>query len=212
MYRQRSGAGCSLTLIVIIGIVAGVVYLIYDNRVPPPPERTELRPPTATIPTPTVPPGLQVAAALPAPREVTAGAMFFAPTAGIQTRIVTSYLDGTSWDVTDLGAYAGHLQGTAWVDTPGNIVLAGHAEAFSGQAGIFSTVERLRPGDPLIITQDGREYVYNVVEVKRTEPGDLSPFYPVEGSRLTLTTCSDYDFLQNAYRERIVVIAERKTA
>jgi LPXTG-site transpeptidase (sortase) family protein len=143
-------------------------------------------------------------------REITAGALLYAPTAGIRTTIVTSYLNGESWDVNDLGNHAGYLQGTAWVnEAGGNTVLAGHAEVFSGSSGIFSNIEALSPGDPLIIAQDGQEYIFEVREIRRVEPDALTPFYPGAVQRLTLTTCSDYDFLRNIYRERIVVIAER---
>ncbi|MBZ0293268.1 MAG: sortase [Anaerolineae bacterium] len=151
----------------------------------------------------------EVAMSIPeTPLEMTAGAMFFAPTAGIRTRIVQSYLNGQSWDVNDLGTNAGHLQGTAWVNGPGNVVLAGHAEIFSGEQGIFSTINDLKVGDPLIITQNGEQFLYNVVESRYVEPNDLTPFFPTDKPRLTLTTCSDYDFLQNSYQSRFVVIAE----
>ncbi len=212
MYRnQRTGSSFSLTLVIILGVLVGVGYLIHDNWGTVPglnsvspslPDMTATVPPVIASATP------QVVAS--APQEITTGAIFYAPTAGIHTRIVPSYLNGESWDVNDLGQYAGHLQGTAWVGQPGNVVLAGHAEVFDGDQGIFSKLEELLVGDPLIITQDGREYLYNVVEIKRVEPDDLSAFYPDTNQRLTLTTCSDYDFLANIYRERVVVIAERR--
>lgn len=212
MYRsQRTGSSFSVTLVIILGFVVGVGYLIHDNwgrgaatgqASPGLPELTTTAPPVVASATP------QTVAALP--QEITNGAIFYAPTAGIHTRIVPSYLNGESWDVHDLGQFAGHLQGTGWVGQPGNVVLAGHAEVFDGDQGIFSSLDELLVGDPLIITQDGREYLYSVVEIKRVEPDDLTAFYPDVNQRLTLTTCSDYDFLANIYRERVVVIAERR--
>ena len=210
MYRKNS-SGSGLTLFVILGILAGIGYVLLDARpTAPQPRSAAARPTTAPSATPLA----QSLAALVTPeplREITAGAMFFAPTAGIRTPIVSSYLNGTSWDVDDLGRNAGHLQGTAWITDPGNVVLAGHAEVFSGAGGVFSTLDTLNPGDPLIITQNGAQAVYNVIEAMYVQPDNLEPFYPSRSPRLTLTTCSDYDLLQNAYQQRYVVIAERVT-
>lgn len=205
MYRRRQ-SGSGITLVVILGILFGMGYMVVDHWRRPAPLPMGRFVPTPQ-PTPTLVP--EVAMSIPeVAREITANAMFFAPTAGIRTRIVQSYLNGQSWDVDNLGTNAGHLQGTAWVDEPGNVVLAGHAEAFSGDLGIFSAIDALKVGDPLIITQDGQQYLYNVVEARYVAPDDLTPFYPTNRPRLTLTTCSNYDFLQNSYQERFVVIAE----
>ncbi len=213
MYRsRRSGSAFSLTLVILFGMIAGIGYLIHDNwGAGSSPSNASLSDVNFTqTPVASASATPQTVAAAPSlPYEITNGAIFYAPTAGIHTHIVQSYLNGTSWDVNDLGTYAGHLQGTAWVNEPGNIVLAGHAEVFDGGQGIFSSLDELLVGDPLIITQDGQEYLYNVVEIKKVDPDDLTPFYPEDNPRLTLTTCTDYDFLLNTYRERVVVIAER---
>jgi sortase (surface protein transpeptidase) len=42
-----------------------------------------------------------------------------------------------------------------------------------------------------------------------TTPDDLTVLYPTTDERLTLITCDSYDFLQDAYLERMVVIADR---
>ncbi len=211
MYRHRTPSSSGFTLVVLLGIILGVGYLIHDNwqDVSPIASPNPVPRPLLRDIEPEIVPIVQQATAPEIPREITSGAIFFAPTAGIRTRIVQSYLNGESWDVDNLGSYAGHLQGTAWINQPGNVVLAGHAEVFSGAGGIFSAIAELNVGDPLIITQDGSEYRYNVVEKRYVEPDDLTPFYPTEVPRLTLTTCSNYDLLQNTYQERYVVIAER---
>lgn len=131
------------------------------------------------------------------------------PTAGVIASVVEIYLDGVSWDVTRLGVNAGHLQGTAWIGETGNIVLAGHSEMADGRAGIFRNIGELRTGDPVVLSLGDTQQQYRVTEVKTVKPDDLSVLYPTTTDRITLITCDDYDFLQNTYQERVVVVAER---
>ncbi|MBZ0293269.1 MAG: sortase [Anaerolineae bacterium] len=203
---QRGGSSVSLITVILLGVIVGVAYLIYDN----------LSQPQQALPIPTLAPEPQATAVslLPAAtatlaQEITAGAQLIAPTAGINTRVIQSYISGNSWDVSDLGIYAGHLQGTSWVDHPGNVVLAGHVEMADGGRGVFADIGTLNVGDPLILRQNGSEYVYTVSELLSVKPDDLSVVYPSTTSRLTLITCSNYSFLQDIYQDRFVVIAEK---
>jgi LPXTG-site transpeptidase (sortase) family protein len=141
-------------------------------------------------------------------REITDGARFFAPTAGIAGQVVETYLDGTSWDVSQLGPNIGHLQGTAWIPDAGNVVLAGHVEMADGRKGIFAELDRLQIGDPITLSQGDTEHTYQVTQKFSTTPDDMTVVYPSETHRLTLITCAAYDFLSNNYEERFVVIAE----
>lgn len=206
MYR-RDGPSVSLMVVVLLGMILGVAYLIYDHSSQPSQ--------VVTLPTLTAVP-LAEGIALPLPEatttpvpEVTEGARLIAPTAGINSRIIQSYLSGNSWDVTDLGTYAGHLQGTSWVDRTGNVVLAGHVEMVDGRRGVFAGIDELNIGDPLILRQNGVEYVYAVSELRSVRPDDLSVVYPTTTNRLTLITCSNYSFFQDVYQDRFVVIAEK---
>src|SRR5690606_148895 len=144
-------------------------------------------------------------------REITDGARFYAPTAGIAGEIVETYLDGTSWDVSQLGPNVGHLQGTAWLQDVGNVVLAGHVEMADGRKGIFAELDELQIGDPITLSQGNEEHTYQVTQKFSTTPDDMSVMYPSDKHRLTLITCAAYDFLSNSYEERFVVIAERVT-
>ena len=208
MYRyRRSGSISGVTLAVCLGLIIGIGFLLFNHDLTPrPPQNAPIVQPTITflptlVPRPTLQPDK--------PHEITAGATFFAPTAGINTPIIQSYLNGTSWDIVDLGIYAGHLQGTAWLDAPGNIVLAGHVEMNDGRKGIFARIEDLKVGDPLILSQNQQEYIYAVKEILKVDPDDLSVLYPTTSERLTLVTCSNYDFIQDVYHERYVVVADR---
>ncbi len=209
MYRQqRSGIG-TFVVVILIGLAAGVGYLLYDQGLLSPQSIV-----VPIVPTETALPAVEEALAAPTPapaaaRDITFGARFYAPTAGIAGEIVETYLDGTSWDVSQLGPNVGHLQGTAWLNTTGNIVLAGHVEMADGSAGIFAPLDKLQIGDPISLSQDGEERTYQVTQKFTTNPTDLSVLYPVQNERLTLITCSAYDFLQDIYLERFVVVAER---
>ncbi len=209
MYR-KGGTQFSIFLLIFVGILMGVGYLVYDNWSST--DNTQLLEtpfPTAVATEivalqPTIEPTQQAF-------EITYGARIIAPTAGINAEVIESYLSEQSWDVTDLGIHAGHLQGTSWIDRPGNVVLAGHVEMADGSTGVFANINELEIGDPLVLRQNGVEYVYNVTEKMSVQPNDLSVLYPTSDSRLTLITCSNYSFLQDVYQERLVVIAERST-
>lgn len=215
MYRRRRASRFSgMTFVVLLGMVAGVMFLARDGWPPAGASATAHRisealpPPQPQAPplAPTLDPFVQ---SRPVAHEITAGATLFAPTAGISTGIIQSYLNGVSWDVAELGAAAGHLQGTAWLNGPGNIVLAGHVELTDGRRGVFASIDRLNVGDPLILTQNGEQRVYTVQELRRVEPDDMTVLYPSDSDLLTLITCSNYDFLRDIYHERLVVVAVR---
>lgn len=144
-----------------------------------------------------------------AERGIISDATIFIPSAGVLAPIVEVFLDGQSWDVSKLGANVGHLQGTSWLDAPGNVVLSGHVEMANGGRGVFASLEELKEGEPIIVTYKGVERRYAVTELKHVEPDDLTPVFPTAGDRLTLITCDSYDFLQDAYLQRVVVVAER---
>lgn len=209
--NNRRGNSSLIFVLVFIGIIAGVGFILFDRQRASPqivptaeatltiaPSRQPTREATEEV--------AQQPSATPLPK-----ASLSIPTAGVTAEVVAVYLDGISWDVHELGPYAGHLEGTAWFGQPGNIALAGHVEMPDGRPGIFARLENLDAGDPIILTLDGNEQRYQVTEVKRVEPDDLSVLYPSTTDKLTLITCDDYSFVQNTYLERVVVIAERVT-
>ncbi|MBL8161270.1 MAG: sortase [Anaerolineae bacterium] len=208
-YQSRGSSGSCLTQIILLGIIIGMGFLLFDRwRTPsaaPQTVPTQVQPVTIE-PTVISEPASSAPTATPIQE-----ARVLIPTAGVNALVVNVYLDSESWDVSQLGGNAGHLQGTAWFDTPGNIALAGHAEMADGSAGIFARIEQLRLGDPIILTLGDRQQRYSVTDVRRTAPDDLTPLYPTTSDQVTLITCDGYNFLQNAYQERIVVVAERMT-
>lgn len=218
MYRRRRASGPGFKTFIILGVIAGITFFVYDNYLSRPPASPRTGGPVdlSSAAQPQV-----VAAGGPAesqssgpavqPGDVYIGdASLFIPSAGILAPITQVYLDGTSWDVTRLGTNVGHLQGTAWLDDgPGNIVLSGHVELSDGRQGVFAGLRNLQIGQPIILTRDGEERRYMIVDIKEVEPDDLTPLYPTNFERLTLITCGNYDFFSDEYEIRIVVIADR---
>lgn len=212
MYRRRRSAGLSLGVLIIIGALAGVIYLIFDSFSSGGQAGPSARPTPVSNPVAAAESVPQEAAANPVPDlqpDIPAGTRILVPSAGIYASIVRVYLDGHSWDVSRLGTNVGHLQGTAWVTEPGNVVLSGHVELADGRRGIFANLGEVSPGDLVVIEQGGQSWRYVVREVKITAPEDLGPIYPSGENILTLITCASYDFFQDAYTVRVVVVAER---
>lgn len=208
-YSQGGSPLASIFKMLLLGVIIGIAYFAFDQW------RTPSAPATAPTPTvqvtdapaiPSPPPTDKPATATPVPQ-----ARLSIPTAGVNSPIVDVYLNGDSWDVSLLGNYAGHLQGTGWFGKPGNIGVAGHVELADGRPGIFARIEQLDLGDPVLLTLNQVEQRYQVTAVKRVAPDDLTVLYPSAIDQITLITCDygSYNFLQNAYQERIVVIAER---
>jgi sortase (surface protein transpeptidase) len=119
-------------------------------------------------------------------------------------------LEGTSEEVLAQGP--GHYEGTALPGEQGNLAIAGHRV---GKGSPFLELDRLRPGDPVVVETADSWFVYRVlagedggggstgdpsgvpgqrivaptaVEVISPTPG-AGPADPATGAYLTLTTC-----------------------
>jgi LPXTG-site transpeptidase (sortase) family protein len=143
----------------------------------------------------------------PAP---TIGRVLTIPRANISSPVTTFYLDGVSWAIDPWEDIVGHLQGTAWLNQRGNVVLGGHSEMPDGTAGVFYGLYNVGIGDEIFL-QDGelsRRYV--VVNILSVDYRDLSVVYPTSHNRLTLITCDILSYVaeQNIYYERLVIVAD----
>ncbi len=215
MYTRRRRI--SFFRLLLIGIVAGLGFIVFDalrNQSPPP----DTAPPTtATAPLATVAPidDITLPTATPAEanldlsRPIPGQTTIFIPSLGIYQPVVETYLDGVSWDVSQLGNNVGHLEGTAWFNRPGNIALSGHVELADGRRGIFADLEKVKIGDIIELQQDDEVRRYAVAEVSTVAPDDLTPLYPSDIEKVTLITCGGYDFLADSYQYRVVVVAIR---
>jgi LPXTG-site transpeptidase (sortase) family protein len=205
----------SFLILMFIAVMVGAAYYVMDNR-PQSAEPTAAPifvaantpiPPTAT---PTLQPSPQPTAPLSGNRrELPDDTTLFVPRAGIFSRVIESYLDGQSWDISQLRTNVGHLEGTAWIDQPGNVVLSGHVEMADGRPGVFANLGELAVDDIIVLTTRGEEHRYIITQVYTTTPNDLQPLMPTTIDQLTLITCDSYDFFTDSYLERTIIIAER---
>lgn len=213
-------------MIIILGVIVGIVFLIYDQSRPvvpvqtatPVQQPTQVEPPAILNSDATSTPVFSGELAVtPSPTPINASdlepdivdASLFIPRAGITAPIVRVYVGDASWDVSKLGDNVGHLQGTRWLPEAGNVVLSGHVELVDGRQGVFANLNALQIGDRITISYDDIDYHYDVTTIENHEPTDLTPVYPTSDNRLTLITCGNYDFFTDTYLERVVVVAEQ---
>jgi LPXTG-site transpeptidase (sortase) family protein len=111
------------------------------------------------------------------------------------------------WNTDWLNNQAGWLNGTAFPGWPGNAVLAAHNYLADGSAGPFKALDQLRWGDKIEITAFNETSIYEVREVKKVKPDDLSVLSHQENAWLTLVTCKSFNEKTESYRWRIVVEA-----
>lgn len=219
MYYKRRKSGPNLLSIIVLGLIAGGLFLVYEKfqDVVPAPAVSAPSPAQTTGQTldsaPAAAPvsassDLNESAAAELAPDIAPNTTLFIPSAGIFANIVQVYLDGSSWDVSHLGMNVGHLEGTSWLDERGNVVLSGHVELSDGRKGVFGNLDELQIGDPIIVQEGGLEYRYTITNIGQTTPDDLTPIYPTTSSQLTLITCGSYDFLQDSYLERTVITAQ----
>jgi LPXTG-site transpeptidase (sortase) family protein len=129
------------------------------------------------------------------------------PRLGVGLPIVGIPLAQDGWDLTWLSNQAGWLEGTAYPTWAGNTALTAHAVTPDGLPGPFARLAELRWGDQVIVQAFGREYVYEVRQVRTVRPNDRSVLRHEELDWLTLLTCALYDEASDSYRTRVAVRA-----
>ena len=88
----------------------------------------------------------------------------------------------------------------------------GMSSAPTGNPVVFANLDELIVGDLIVVMVDGNEWRYSITDIYTVTPEDLSPLRQnVASEILTLITCDNYNFLQDSYLERTVVVAERIT-
>lgn len=89
------------------------------------------------------------------------------------------------WEVAPMDI--GHHEGTANPGEIGNMVLAGHRDINSA---LFRELDRLKPGDPVFVSNGLREYRYVVKESFVVSPNHTEVMEPTSDKRVTLITCT----------------------
>jgi len=211
--RGNQNTSGAIFRVIILGIFVGFGFILFNRNANTPGggENTPLPSTLEPLSSPTAPALTTIMPGTDTPVALQLGNVrLYIPNANVVSNIVPVFLGGTgSWNIQFLGGNVGHLQGTGWIDAPGNIVLAGHIEQSDGTPGIFAGLSQIAFGDDVILEIEGERRVYTVSTIRETSPQDLSVLYPTPVEQVTLITCDQYDFISNSYLARIVVTALR---
>ncbi len=160
-----------------------------------PPDRPGgARPNEAEIPT-HLRPVWQSFASLPTPVPAIGQAVRIQiPAIGVDAPVV----QGDGWEQLKRGV-AQHI-GTPNPADAGNIVLSGHNDIYGE---VFRDLDRLDPGDKVILFTSQRQYTYVITGTQMVEPTTVEVMAPTSDARVTLISCHPY--LVDAHR--IVVTA-----
>lgn len=126
------------------------------------------------------------------------------PEQGIRIQIPPIHVDapivqGDNWEQLKKGV--GQHIGSANPGEKNNMVLTGHDDVFGE---IFRDLEKLRPGDQVILYTSQHSYIYIVTGSKIVEKNQVEVMAPSQKAIVTLITCYPY-MVDN---KRIVVTAE----
>ncbi len=105
------------------------------------------------------------------------------PAIGVDAPVV----EGDGWEQLMKGV--GHHPGSANPGQPGNMVLSGHDDIYGE---VFRRLDRLKPGDPIIVYSHGKPYTYLVTEIHIVEPTDVQWLAPTPNPTVTLVSCYPY--------------------
>ncbi|MDX1612885.1 MAG: class D sortase [Candidatus Promineifilaceae bacterium] len=108
-------------------------------------------------------------------------------------------VQGDDWEQLKKGV--GQHIGSAQPGRKGNLVLSAHNDIYGE---IFRYLDRLKPGDQVIVSTERQSYTYVIREIEIVEPTDVWVMEPTEHASATLISC--YPYLVN--NKRIVVFAD----
>lgn len=132
------------------------------------------------------------------------------PAIGVDAPIVSLPLTSATWDIAALTQEIGWLQSTgAFVGDTYAPALAAHVTLDAHTAGPFLRLNDVANGDAVTLQLNGVTYRYRVVSRVIVAPTDTQELYVPDGNVLLLTTCIHWDKQLRAYRDRLVVRAER---
>lgn len=106
---------------------------------------------------------------------------------------------GDDWEQLKKGI--GQYAGSGQPGRPGNVVLSGHNDIYGEP---FRYLDRLKPGDEIIVSTERQEYTYQVREIRVVEPTDVWVMGPTDHAQVTLISCYPY----RVNTKRIVIFAD----
>ena len=108
-------------------------------------------------------------------------------------------VQGDGWDQLKKGV--GQHIGSADPGQNGNVVLAGHDDVFGE---VFRNLDKLQPGDQIVLYTMQQQYTYLVTETRIVEPGQVDVMNSTSDPTVTLISCYPY-MVDN---KRVVVFAK----
>lgn len=193
--------------VIIIGLAilsSGILFVIRSNHHSPMHQKSKL---VTTLP-PTLAPKIDINYGLPTRLEITK--------VKVDAHVIYVGLkkDGTMnapSNVIDTGWYKyGALPGNS-----GTAVIDGHLDGLRGEAGVFSELGKLVPGDLIKVTENNGLVVSFVVRETKKYPQTEQPaevFNSTSGSHLNLITCTgSWNSKEHRFLERLVVFADKAT-
>lgn len=108
-------------------------------------------------------------------------------------------VQGDGWEQLKKGV--GQHLGTGSPGRAGNIVLSAHNDIFGE---LFRHLDRLQPGDEIVLSTATREFTYRVTGMRIVEPTEVGVMESTDKPTVTLVSC--YPYLVD--NQRIVVFAE----
>lgn len=96
-------------------------------------------------------------------------------------------VQGDGWEQLKKGV-AQHI-GTPNPGETGNIVLSGHNDIYGE---VFRYLDRLSPGDIVILFTNQRQYTYTITGTQMVEPTAVEVMAPTPDARITLISCHPY--------------------
>ena len=96
-----------------------------------------------------------------------------------------------------------HRPGTSTPDKGGNTVIAGHRLTYTNPRGALYHLDKVKPGDLIGLSWEGKNYAYTVTDVTVVTPDAVEIEAPSADPRLTIYTCTPL-WLP---KDRLVVVA-----
>jgi LPXTG-site transpeptidase (sortase) family protein len=109
--------------------------------------------------------------------------------------------DGPGTDTLKKGLW--HRPGTSTPDKGSNTVIAGHRLTYTNPRGVLYHLDKVKPGDSIGLSWEGKNYVYSVTDVIVVPPNATEIEAPTANPQLTIYTCTPL-WLP---KDRLVVVA-----
>ncbi len=132
------------------------------------------------------------------------------PAIGVDTVVVNAPRTGNTWESSHLTSQVGHMEGTAYPGQGSNVVLVAHRylSIRNGQPanpGPFASLDRLHPGDQILVYSAGTVYTYAMTEQMQITRRDTWIIGGTDGEMVTLMTCDAWNPATLTYDKLLVV-------